>query len=281
MRSVNKKGVECQYDKLDTFIGEVSNGSSLETPTTTDYDIVCVGFGPAALSIAIAVEERGKKVNMLFLERQPHFGWHSGMLFPEARMQISFIKDLATLRNPQSHFTFLNYLHQQNRLVAFTNLSTTLPLREEFNDYMAWCASYFDDRVEYGKEVVGIWPESSEVAAPNSPIKNFKVIIRDMKSQKTRSVLTKNVIIATGGKPEIPFAHPRVLSGSKIIHSSAYLSTTPQLLRDMNYEYNLAVVGGGQSAAEIFDDLSSKYPRARVTLITRASSLKPSDDSPL
>lgn len=281
MKPRSKKGGESQYDQLDTFIDKTTPGPTPNTMATSDYDIVCVGFGPAALSIAIAVEERGMRANMLFLERQPRFGWHCGMLFPEARMQISFIKDLATLRNPRSKYTFLNYLQEQNRLVAFTNLSTTLPLREEFNDYMSWCASHFNGWVEYGKEVVGVWPGTTEAVSANCPIRNFKVVIQDMESQQTRSVTTKNVIIATGGKPAIPFPHPRALAQSKIIHSSAYLSTTPQLLRDPNHEYTLAVVGGGQSAAEIFDDLSSKYPHARITLITRASSLKPSDDSPL
>lgn len=270
-----------KYEELDSFIGSDMHTPSSTTTSSDVYDIVCVGFGPAALSIAIALHERGQKARVMFLERQQKFGWHCGMLFPEARMQISFIKDLATLRNPQSEFTYLNYLHQQNRLVAFTNLSTTLPLREEFNDYMSWCASHFQDWVEYGKEVSGIWPGSAEVSSLKNPIRNFKVVVRDIETQETRTEVTKNVIIATGGKPAVPFAHPRSLSRTKVIHSSDYLNLTPELLSDQNQEYNLAVVGGGQSSAEIFDDLSTKYPQARIVLITRSSSLKPSDDSPL
>ena len=43
-----------------------------------------------------------------FLERQPRFGWHRGMLLDDATMQVSFLKDLVTLRNPASDFSFLS-----------------------------------------------------------------------------------------------------------------------------------------------------------------------------
>ena len=269
-----------QIEELDSFISDGNHANSSNPTFKGTYDIVCVGFGPAALSIAIALLERGESVRVLFLERQKRFGWHCGMLFPGARMQISFIKDLATLRNPQSQFTFLNYLHHQNRLVTFTNLSTMLPLREEFNDYMSWCASHFGNWVKYGQEVLGVEPGSRQITC-DDPMRKFKIHVRDIGTQEVWTVVTKNVVVATGRQPAIPFPHPRALFCTKIIHSSSYMTLTPQLLRDKDHQYNLAVVGGGQSAAEIFDDLSSKYPRARISLITRASSLKPSDDSPL
>ena len=53
-----------------------------------------------------------------------------------ATMQVSFLKDLVTLRNPRSAFTFVNYLHSVGRLDEFINLgsfsltgsvATTLP----------------------------------------------------------------------------------------------------------------------------------------------------------
>ena len=47
-----------------------------------------------------------------FLERQPRFGWHRGMLIDDATMQVSFLKDLVTLRNPTSEFSFLCYLQE-------------------------------------------------------------------------------------------------------------------------------------------------------------------------
>ena len=46
-------------------------------------------------------------------ERQPTFGWHTGMLLEKATMQVSFLKDLATMRNPSSTFTYVSYLHER------------------------------------------------------------------------------------------------------------------------------------------------------------------------
>ncbi len=107
------------------------------------YDLVCVGFGPASLAIAVALHDALEAGTLraaprvLFLEQQSRFSWHAGMLLPGAKMQISFLKDLSTLRDPTSQFTFLNYLHQQGRLVEFTNLGTFLPARAEYEDYLA------------------------------------------------------------------------------------------------------------------------------------------------
>ncbi|MBQ3659658.1 MAG: PDZ domain-containing protein, partial [Bacteroidales bacterium] len=36
-------------------------------------------------------------------------------------MQVSYLKDLATLRNPRSGFSFVSYLHDRGRLVDFIN----------------------------------------------------------------------------------------------------------------------------------------------------------------
>ena len=66
---------------------------------------------------------------------------------------------------PRSKFTFLNYLKSKNRLVSFTNLSTFLPWREEFNDYLAWCASHSRHCVRYGREAVSVSPVKDDGAS--------------------------------------------------------------------------------------------------------------------
>jgi L-ornithine N5-oxygenase len=50
---------------------------------------------------------------------------------------------------------------------------------------------------------------------------------------------------------------------------------------EMGRRLRFAVVGSGQSAAEIFNDLSERFPDAEVKLIIKGASLRPSDDSPL
>ena len=246
------------------------------------YDLVCVGFGPASLAIAVALHDyldsgklSGPPPKVLFLEKQSQFAWHAGMLLPGAKMQISFIKDMASLRDPTSKFTFLNYLHENDRLVEFTNLNTFLPARVEYEDYLRWCASHFNDVVHYDNEVVSVSP--TETA--NSPVSKFAVTSRDLKSGATTTYRAKNVIVAVGGQPSIPKSLPS--SHPRVVHSSQYAHLVPKILTQRDAPYRVAVVGAGQSAAEIFNNIQTLYPNSQTSLVMRSEFLKPSDDSPL
>ena len=129
-------------------------------PEPPEFDVIGVGFGPSNLALAIAVAEHNRTaaepLTTRFLERQPEFGWHRGMLIDEATMQVSFLKDLVTMRNPASDFSFLSYLHTQDRLVDFINHKILFPLRIEFHGYFDWAATRVGDQVAYGQEVVSI-----------------------------------------------------------------------------------------------------------------------------
>lgn len=245
------------------------------------HDLICVGFGPASLAVAVALHdalEAGtlhEAPNVLFLEKQPRFAWHAGMLLPGAKMQISFIKDLASLRDPRSNFTFLNYLHKNDRLVDFTNLSTFLPARVEYEDYLRWCASHFDDLVKYQTEVLSVSP----VPGQDGPLNTFAVTSRNVKTGVTTTHRARNVLLAVGGQPSIPKSLPA--RNPRVIHSSQYAHLVPKILTDRAAPYRVAVVGAGQSAAEIFNNIQTLYPKSRTWLIMRSEFLKPSDDSPL
>ncbi|RRO93685.1 ornithine monooxygenase, partial [Corynebacterium bovis] len=119
-------------------------------------DVVGVGFGPGNLGLAVALEEENPGLDALFLESRDHFAWHPGMLLPGANMQISFLKDLATVRNPRSRYTFTNYLRERGRLVDFINRQTFTPERVEFTDYLAWVAETVEADVRYGAQVVAV-----------------------------------------------------------------------------------------------------------------------------
>lgn len=254
-------------------------------PADEMHDLLCVGFGPASLAIAIALHDamdpclsrtaRGSfKPKVCFLERQKQFAWHAGMLVPGSRMQISFIKDLATLRDPRSSFTFLNYLHNKNRLIHFTNLGTFLPARMEFEDYMRWCAERFENVVSYGEEVLEVVPGSKT----DGVVDYFVVRSRNAETGEISSRRARKVVVALGGKAKMPPGFPQ---DARIVHSSKYCTALPNVLKDESAPYNIAVVGSGQSAAEIFHDLQRRYPNSRTTLILRDTALRPSDDSPL
>lgn len=255
------------------------------------HDLICVGFGPASLAIAVALHDmlstsategalttmQSKPPQVAFLERQSQFAWHAGMLLPGATMQISFIKDLATLRNPKSEFTFLNYLHHRRRLVHFSNLGTFLPLRLEYEDYMRWCASWFNDVVSYDQEVLNVTPELSSPG--DAMVNSFLIRSKNHRTGEITSYRARHVVIAVGGRPEIPKSLPQ--NHPRIIHSSSYARVVPMLLKHKDRPFHIAVVGSGQSAAEIFNDLHSSYPNAKTTMLIRGSALRPSDDSPL
>lgn len=244
------------------------------------YDLVCVGFGPASLAIAVAMndaledDELNEKPRACFLERQKAFAWHAGMLLPGAKMQISFIKDFASLRDPRSEFTFLNYLKQHNRLVEFTNLGTFLPSRTEFEDYMRWCADHFVDQVQYGSEVLEIVPLPS-----SDKVERFSVKCRDVNTNEIFQRKATNVVIAVGGIPHIPDSLR--LDDPRVNHSSQYAKRIESIVSDKSKDYTIAVVGSGQSGAEIFHDIQNRYPNAKTRLIIRDTALRPSDDSPL
>ncbi|POR38694.1 L-ornithine N(5)-monooxygenase [Tolypocladium paradoxum] len=251
----------------------------------SEYDVVCVGFGPASLAVAVAMHDAlatgkallpgGAAPKVLFVEKQARFAWHAGMLLPGAKMQISFIKDLATLRDPRSEFTFLNYLHRQGRLVDFTNLGTFLPARVEYEDYLRWCASHFDRLVRFGQEVVSVTPEGGD---GSGSVRVFTVRSRDVATGQTHAYRGRNVLVAAGGQPSLPKSFP--LRHPRVIHSSQYAHQIRQMLPKAGSPYRVAVVGAGQSAAEIFNNVQRLYPNSKTWLVMRPEFLRPSDDSP-
>jgi L-ornithine N5-oxygenase len=261
----------------------------------SEFDLICVGFGPASLAVAVALHDSLATASsssspppppkVLFVEKQSSFAWHAGMLLPGAKMQISFIKDLATLRDPRSEFTFLNYLHSQGRLVDFTNLGTFLPARVEYEDYLRWSASFFDEVVRYDQQVVSIAPEKEKTAAAaagegvDEVVRMFTVKAANVRTGETESFRGRNVLVAAGGQPSMPKMLPT--SHSRVIHSSQYANHVSRLLPDAHAPYRIAVMGAGQSAAEIFHNAQRQYPNAQVWLIMRQEFLRPSDDSPL
>src|SRR5215208_8142900 len=143
------------------------------------YDILGVGFGPANLALAICLEEEAEEgrrdLKRLFLEIKPRAVWHPGMLLEDSLIQISVLKDLATVRNPRSRFTFLNYLKTQGRLFEFLNLRDLFPTRIEFNDYLRWVAGELEQRVRYGREVLAVEPVEGD-----GEVRLLRVTCRDV-----------------------------------------------------------------------------------------------------
>jgi len=238
------------------------------------HDFIGIGFGPSNLALAIALEEQrqagGPSVSSLFIERQSEFAWHPDMALDHAHMQVSFLKDLATLRNPTSRYTFVNYLHEKRRLQDFINLKTFFPSRHEFSDYFAWAAARFEDSCIYGEEVVEVLPEKR-----GSVVSLLRVRSRDQGGE-VRERLARNLVVSVGGTARIPDSFLPLRDDFRVFHSHRYLDRITANSR----AGKIAVIGAGQSAAEIFMDLHGRPNVPRVDLIMRARTIKPSDDSP-
>ncbi|MER7009369.1 lysine N(6)-hydroxylase/L-ornithine N(5)-oxygenase family protein, partial [Dactylosporangium sp. NPDC000555] len=239
------------------------------------YDLVGVGFGPSNLALAIAVHERNAEVGdasaagAVFLERQPGFGWHRGMLIEDATMQVSFLKDLVTLRNPQSSFSFLCYLRERGRLIDFVNHKSLFPLRVEFHDYLEWAATRVDAMVRYGHEVTRVVPVISD-----DVVEAFDVEARDGTGAVT-VLRTRNVVLAGGLSPALP---PGVTPSARVWHSRDLLTNAERLAGADPSRF--VVVGAGQSAAEVTAFLHERFPAAEVCGVLSRYGYSPADDSP-
>jgi L-ornithine N5-monooxygenase len=237
------------------------------------YDVVGIGFGPSNLSLAIALREAPVPVTARFFERQPSLGWHQGMLMPSAKMQVSFLKDLATFRNPASTYSFVSFLHETGRLAYFVNNSDFYPTRREFHAYLEWAASKLQAGVSYATEVVGVEP----VPRPGTgQVDRLRVLLRAAgASEATRYVEARNVVISTGLVPRMPVGVER---DEHVWHSSAFLHELRA--RGTQGLRRVAVVGAGQSAAEIVRYVYDTMPGATVHAILPSYGYAIADNTP-
>ncbi len=237
-----------------------------------ELDIVGVGFGPSNLALAIAIEEHNatcapdERVRARFVERQDSFLWHPGMLLDGATMQIAFPKDLVTFRNPASTFSFFSYLFDKGRLVDFVNHQTFFPTRHEFNDYLQWAAGRVDADVRYGVSVTGV----SGLRSGDGGIDVFAVETSDGQVLRAR-----NIAVGAGLRERLPeWAAP----SRRCFHNHQFLFHIENLpeLRHQRF----AVLGAGQSAAEVVQYLHRNFPQAEVHSVFSRYGYSPADDSP-
>ncbi|KAF8332309.1 L-lysine 6-monooxygenase [Cantharellus anzutake] len=223
----------------------------------------------------------------------------------------SFLKDLAMLRSPTSSYTFLSYLHEHNRLVTFINRGSFIPSRREYSDYLIWAAEKVAREpgglVHYGERVLSIQSDGLVVSVTS---------LSESEHPVKRVRRGKHLVIAPGGTPRVPpsLSALAVRAPSRIIHTSVYAHRIDGIMHDIlsdiifkrpstttesestNFRpVRIAVVGSGQSAAEVLLDIQARLsvfpPPApssehsvpsnhSVDLIIHRGSLKPSDDSP-
>jgi L-ornithine N5-monooxygenase len=227
-----------------------------------EVDVLAIGAGPANLALAVAIEESPSTqlaTNTLVIERYPDVKWQRDMLLPWVRAQVSFLKDLVTPRNPCSRFSFLKFMHDRGYLDEFINLATFYPYRTELSDYLQWVAeSLRHVRVQYNTH-------GGHIAArrgADGSIHGWTVTTRD-----GATISCRDLVIGTGRDPFVPEPF-RSLPAERVIHSSQYRSRITRLPRDE--QHRIVVIGGAQSAAEMFVAVRDDLPKCLPTIVMRS-----------
>jgi lysine N6-hydroxylase len=234
----------------------LSDGAGIDS--ARHYRCVGIGVGPANLSLASLMHRHPESTN-LFVDKKERFGWHDGQQISKTTIQVSMLKDLVSLAQPTSEYSFLSYLHESGRLYHYLNAQFDAVPRQEYRNYMEW-ACHKNENIVFGQEVISVRYSNK-----------FHVQL------SSASVTADNIVIGVGIKSWVPLqAQPHL--GDRQFHVSDFLSKARNLggLR-------VGVIGGGQSGAEVFLDLISRndaeIPR-RVVWVSRRPNYFPLDDTP-
>ncbi|KAJ9475142.1 L-ornithine N(5)-monooxygenase [Pseudozyma hubeiensis] len=233
------------------------SSSHTTVPQGDIYDLLGIGYGPAHLALSIALREwsEANETNFKahFLEKRGHFAWHPALLLPGSQLQVSPLKDLVTLRDPTSTYSFYNYLHSHGRLARYINKEQSVPSRREWTSYLAWAARRMSEDVSYGQDVVSIDPLTLASAVPDA--KEDTVAVRPASGEETGSLClyrvrtrdeatgqvvtryARNLSVAVGGAPKLPPAfHAAWAEQSydgdsipRIVHSGFYIPSMAKL----------------------------------------------------
>lgn len=195
------------------------------------FDLFGIGIGPFNLSIA-ALAHGIDGVKTGFADTHPKMTWHPGLLLSDARMQTSPLKDMVTAVDPTSPLSFLSYLVSKKKIYAFMAAQMQTISRIEFVDYLAWVAEQLD----------GLMFDNPVDAVEFA---DGKFLIHSQRGSFT----SQHLCLGTGKRPHAPECTKPFLGGS-CLHAS-------QLgLKPRNYQgKTIAVVGGGQTGADVFLNL--------------------------
>ena len=233
-----------------------------------DYHVIGVGFGPANIALAIALEEQEMINRSLFFESRAEIAWQPEMMLRGADIQHNPLRDLVTPRNPTSRYGFLSYLKTVGRLYQYLNLDSHYPPRSEYDSYVRWVGEQFNAYTSLGEAVHSICPVVS-----GGLLTEF-----DLLTSYGRTFRTRHVVVAPGRTPVIPAPFAHTSGDGRIFHLTRYLSSVSKM--DPTEIRRILVVGASQSAAEIMLDLYDRFPDASITCHARGHGLKQKDLSP-
>ena len=226
------------------------------------HDLVCIGFGPAALAVAAGIEDNvldrrlpdDLRSRVVFLEKAESTIWQGGLLLPGTNINHSHFRDLACPRDPGSRFTFAQYLKKKGRLYEF-GLWAGAASRIEWSDYVGWAAEKLSPYARYGEAGLHVEPSGEGSAVDTLRVRSSK-----------GDYLARRVMLACGMEPYTPPPFD-ILTSDRARHSQNYLYYRPEidaLVRETGGPVRVAVVGSGLSAAEIILDLLARYEPDKI-----------------
>jgi L-ornithine N5-oxygenase len=227
----------------------------VEHQQTADLRFVGIGFGPMHLSLACYFEDSQVSAHKArFFEQKPAFSWHSGLQFAGSLMQTPFLKDLVSMRNPRSEFTFVNYLKEHERLESFIDNRILYPTRSEYEHYLKWAARKTSAFVAYETPVELVEPVLDEAEHMTA----FKVVTRSGEAVRCTSLS-----IGAG------LAVAQRLAEDRVVHVAEYEHRIHGVLSSTVPSPRVLVVGAGQSGGEVVLDLLRRHPGVRLEVASR------------
>ncbi len=224
-----------------------------------DYDLIGIGVGPANLSLAAQTDPL-PELRTLFLDDKPGFQWHPGLMLPDSQLTVTYFRDLVTLVDPTSKFSFLNFLVQKGRAFRFLEANGLSCSRREFEQYYQWAAAQLSS-LRWATRVnsVSVYGDRFQVACDGGEVHT-----------------TRNLVVGSGAEPKLPsFAKP--YRGTEVLHSSELTRVRPEWKGR-----RVVVVGAGQSGAEVVNHLLADEHGLPSSLTWTSSKVgfTPLDDSP-
>jgi len=230
------------------------------------YSVIGIGIGPFNLGLA-ALLHPVKEISALFFDNTDEFNWHPGLMLSSATLQTPFMgTDLVTMADPTSKFSFLNYLKENDRLYKFFIRENFFILRKEYNSYCRWVAAQLSN-CRFGHKVVSVRYDKGL----------YYLAVKNNHTGFEEEYCCKKLVLGTGTKPYVPaFAGKQELSN--VIHTSQYLYRK----EDIKRSNSVSIIGSGQSAAEIFNDLLPEMENGlQLNWFTRSNRYFPMEYSKL
>lgn len=231
------------------------------------FHLAGIGIGPFNLGFAALSNKLDMKT--IFFDQSPSFDWHRGLMIEGSTLQVPFLADLVSPVDPTSPFSYINYIVKTGKLFKFCIKESFYVTRTEYNEYCRWVVSQLP-QLRFSHRV-----ESVEY---NIQLNAYEISVHDLIGRSTKTYFARKLVLGTGTIPVIPsFAkdctHERVFHSSQYLYRRAYIKPNS----------TIAIIGSGQSAAEIFQELLGKMEENDFGLkwITQADRFFPMENSKL